>query len=423
MQPYGSIRGPVLLSLSSTAAGAAVAFISHVLFARWLGPTNYGAYAFALSWLAIAQIVALFGLPRAIVRFGSIYYSESDSDSFSSLRAWSLRVLCISVPATCAGVVLYSVLVYEGEKRGLLLAVAAVLPFVALSLLERNFLAALGRPAEGVALERFVRPVLLLLVAAVLFASATDLPSPFILIALYGLSFAAIGTIAYLRGSWTWRTSHVVSGSPLSKKWREMLLPTLFTTGMYVLLANVDRIMLGDLVGIQAVAPYNAACKVAALVTFMLQAFNAVLSPRIPALYERGQLATLRLLLARAARIVFAWNIVALLFLIVFGESILGLFGEEFRSGVVVLRTVLIGQTVSSACGSVGLLLNLTGNHVVVLRVMSGAVFLNLILNIAMIPTFGPVGAAAATAIATIFWNVMLLIYARRRVGVSPAVL
>ena len=71
------IRGSGLLS-----AGRVIALVtnlaSQVLVIRYLSTTDYGAWAYALSVVALFQVFSALGLDRATSRFVSIYQEQGE---------------------------------------------------------------------------------------------------------------------------------------------------------------------------------------------------------------------------------------------------------------------------------------------------------------------------------------------------------
>ena len=74
-------------------AGAGLAFLSHILFARWLTVASYGNYVFALSWLNVLAIVVQMGLNIAVVRLIGEYRASGNAAAIRRLAAHSDRVL------------------------------------------------------------------------------------------------------------------------------------------------------------------------------------------------------------------------------------------------------------------------------------------------------------------------------------------
>src|SRR5215212_1347190 len=71
------IRGSSLM-LVGRAISMAVTFTIQVLIVRYLTKANYGAFAYALSFVTLGQTIATLGLDRAITRFVPIYHERRD---------------------------------------------------------------------------------------------------------------------------------------------------------------------------------------------------------------------------------------------------------------------------------------------------------------------------------------------------------
>src|SRR5262249_42229366 len=56
---------------------ACTSFALNIVLVRWLGPTDYGAYAYALAWLVVLGVPALLGLDKFLVRMVAAYKARS----------------------------------------------------------------------------------------------------------------------------------------------------------------------------------------------------------------------------------------------------------------------------------------------------------------------------------------------------------
>jgi O-antigen/teichoic acid export membrane protein len=65
------------------------------------------------------------------------------------------------------------------------------------------------------------------------------------------------------------------------------------------------------------------------------------------------------------------------------------------------------------------MLLVMTGQPRQAAKWLAASALVNVGLNLALIPSFGVEGAAFATAISIVFWNVALVREIRKRLGVS----
>ena len=108
---------------------------------------------------------------------------------------------------------------------------------------------------------------------------------------------------------------------------------------------------------------------------------------------------------------------------IAFGTKILALFGIAYSAGYGALVILVCGHLVRAGTGLVADLLAVTGHHRQYAWVLAWSALLNVVLNLLLIPRFGTVGAAAATAVTMAFWNVGLWLLGRRKLGVDTSII
>ena len=100
-------------------------------------------------------------------------------------------------------------------------------------------------------------------------------------------------------------------------------------------------------------------------------------------------------------------------------KFLLGLFGEDFSNGYIALIILCIGQFFNGFCGSVGYIMQLTGNERKFQQIVMTALFVNVLLNLFLIPYYGINGAAASSAISLILWNFLSMIYIKKNLNIS----
>ena len=98
---------------------------------------------------------------------------------------------------------------------------------------------------------------------------------------------------------------------------------------------------------------------------------------------------------------------------------LLSFFGEQFVSGVLCLNILIAGQLINVLCGSVGYILNMTEYQNVFKWIIIFSVVINIVLNIALIPLHGIFGAAVASMISLILWNILSCIYVYKKFNIS----
>ena len=83
------------------------------------------------------------------------------------------------------------------------------------------------------------------------------------------------------------------------------------------------------------------------------------------------------------------------------------------------LAILCIGQLANAGIGSVAYLLIMTGHGREAATGIGVGAIVELLLSLLLIPRWGASGAAVATAISLITWNVVLAVFLWRRTGIS----
>jgi O-antigen/teichoic acid export membrane protein len=236
-----------------------------------------------------------------------------------------------------------------------------------------------------------------------------------------GSSIALIVGAIWVRGA---LAPDVAGAAPeyRTPEWLRVSLPMLLTSGMVVTMKHIDTIMLGAIVGTDASGLYYPLARISEIAALGLVSTNLIVAPMISELHSTGQRARLQRLLTLAAMVTSAITLaVAIAFWLV-GGWVLGLFGAGFVAGYPALLILLGGQIVNALCGPVGVLMNMTGSHDRAALVLTCAAALNVVLNATLIPLYGVSGAATATALSAVAWNLWMFAEVRRRQGVNPSI-
>ena len=124
--------------------------------------------------------------------------------------------------------------------------------------------------------------------------------------------------------------------------------------------------------------------------------------------------ASLDRLARSAANGIFATTVLVAAALAILGGSILGLFGDAFVVAHTPMMILVGGQVAWAAMAPASIILNMSGHQNASAKILAGAAALNGLLCIVLAPAYGATGAAVATAIATVYWNVMMVLALKR---------
>ena len=198
------------------------------------------------------------------------------------------------------------------------------------------------------------------------------------------------------------------------------LLPLTLFVGLKLLDSQVSILFLGVWATTEEVALFRVAATGAGLVAFGLTAVNMALAPQVARLYQAGEIEKLQRVITLSTRAVAIISFPVALLFIVWGEPIVSfVFGDEYVKAAMALGILCVGQLVNASAGSVGLVLNMTGNDKLTFIAALLALLINSVLAIILIPMFGLIGAAISFSVSISVWNIFLVVATKWKVGIN----
>lgn len=193
--------------------------------------------------------------------------------------------------------------------------------------------------------------------------------------------------------------------------------PMLMTSSFLMVIYWSDVIMLGIYKSEADVGVYHVVQKLTTSTNFVLASVITVFAPKVTKLYVKNDIQRLAVLANQATKIIFFVSLPILVGLLSFSNFIMGLFGDEFILGVPALILLTIAQFVNVSTGAVGELLNMTNYQKTKQKIVMTAAVVNIILNYILIPIYSINGAAIATMISIIFWNIAMVIKVKEKLN------
>lgn len=404
------------------AGGAAILYLAQILIARMLGEENYGIYV--LVWTCVLMIggMASLGMTISISRFVPEYREASDPGHLKGViffARWFPVLLATGWAVLLAGIVWLA---------GDWIASPYVIPLFIGLLCLPSFAGSDAIHGVMLAHERVIhalwplyilRPLVLLIVMAVFFWSGAE-PSgeKAMLAAVVATWFTFILQQAQIH--WLLPKSAPSTARAMKpKKWLIVSAPILLVESAYFFMSNTDILMLGLLASPTDVALYFAAVKTLALVAMVHFAIAAVTMPRFSDLYVRKDMEGFTKLFRQSVALTFWPSLGGAVVVIVFGEFILSLFGDNFVDAYSVMFIFAVGLLARAAAGPSERILNVVGQERTCAKIYMVAFIVNIIANAALIPFFGIQGAAMATSAAYILESILLVRAVRSSLGVT----
>ncbi len=202
------------------------------------------------------------------------------------------------------------------------------------------------------------------------------------------------------------------------KEWLTTSQDMMLTSGFNYILISADSLMLGLLIDTDAVGVYRIASQVAVAIVIALTAMNGILHPIVADLYANNKRQELQRIISIGANAVFAISIIGGLILYFSADLLPLLFGAEYIEPIPLLRILIFGQIFNACAGPAVLLLNMTGHQRDAAKIMAFGALLNLGLNAILITRIGIEGAAIATIITTLLWNIAAALVVWRRLRI-----
>lgn len=424
------IRGSSLL-LAGQVLSAVVNLVAQVLIVRYLSRTDYAAFAYALSIVAVTDTVATFGMARGVSRFLPLYEELGDL-----ARAAGTLILCTGTVLALGLAVLLLVTGFRGAFVGsfagdpnaaaILVLLTVLTPIHALSQLLDATFAVFARARAIFVRKYLLAPLSRLLVVGLLVLGGKGvifLTAGYVITG--GIGLVILGPFLVK----TLRERHLLSLLRRGRfvvPWREMFrftVPLLSSDITSAVLVAGSGVMLGVLSTPTDVADLRAVLPLVVTMNYVLSSFALLLVPLAARLYAHSDHVQLDRLYWRSAvwTGVLAYPVFILSVALAKPLTVL-LFGERYEAAAPVLAVLAIGQFVNTAAGQNGLLLGVFGRVRFLAVTNLAAIAMSFVLMFALIPPFAAVGAAAATSATFILLNLTRQIGLARLTDVSGVV-
>jgi O-antigen/teichoic acid export membrane protein len=416
------VRGAGVLTVIQV-AGLGLGYVSQILYARWLGTREYGIYAYVVGWTALLAALPALGLPDAALRFVPEYLARLD---WARLRGYIRGSWVISVVtglvfgAGGTAFVLALNLFRPVEYLPELIVGLWTVPLLACINLQMGLSRGIKQVAAAFAPNMVLRPLLLVAGAFLLLTFAHFLTGLMVLEA----SLLTLPLVLVVQFALFHKDLHSGGARPLYdlRPWFRVAFPLLLVNTFTLAIVQTGVIVVGALSGPVNAGLFSAAFRTASLLALILSMTNAVAAPLFAALHVRGDRAELQRLTSTVTLWSF-WSSLALgVVLVAFAEPILGLFGRDFVAARLVLAVLTLGQLVNTGTGPVAALLNMTGRQDATLRITVWTAVANVVLNVVGVRYFGIIGAAGASALALVVWNVWLWRTVSAQMGIEASI-
>lgn len=409
------IRGSSLL-LAGRLLSLVLNFGTQVMIVRYLSKTDYGAFAYALSIVALVQNAATLGLDRSITRFVPIY---EEREEYGKLFGTIVGVVGTILGLGLAAVILVvglqgtlgTALIEDEQALSILLVLVALAPIQGLDTLIVGLFAVFAKP-RAIFFRRYVlAPGLRLAVVLLLIGFGS------------GVMFLAGGYVvagASGIGVYTWMLLRELRKRGLLARFdraqfqvpaREVLaftIPLLTTDILYVVMTTTDVLLLGHYRGAVEVADFRVIGPLAVMNQVVMSSFAILFMPLAARLFAREDRDGIGDLYWQTAiwMATLSFPVFAVTFSLAQPVTVL-LYGEIYRDSGLFLALLSLGYYFNAALGFNGLTLKVFGRLRYIVSINLAAAAFNVALNLVLIPRYGALGAAIGTAATLLLHNIL----------------
>ena len=421
------IRGSNLL-LFGRGLSVAVGMAVQIIIVRYLSKEDFGAFAYALSLVSLAETISTFGLDRAVTRFLPIYEERGENAKmFGTLLLVLSCVLGLGLAMILAGAGAHAIWgdkIIGDHRAYMLLSILIVLgPVQALDNIAMGMFAVFSRPGAIFFRKHILEPALQLGVILLLVLRH----SPVGFLATGYMLAGVAGMLVY-----AWMLYRMLSDRGVFKRFRlsgivvpirevfSFTLPLLSSDLLYGVMGTTDAILLEHFRGTISVGAFRVVQPAAKMNQFVMLSFTILFTPVAARYFARKDRDGMR----RAYGQTVSWMAILgfPIFLLTFSLArpvTTALFGGQYASSALIMALLSLGYFVSTASGFNGLTLKVVGKLRAIVFINFFALILNVALNLVLIRHFGAKGAAIGTTATLLVYNAMKQAAVRMVTGVK----
>ncbi|WP_419320587.1 lipopolysaccharide biosynthesis protein [Caulobacter sp. ErkDOM-E] len=416
--------GPALI-IKVTTAG--VTFAMFVLLARWLGPLEYGRYATLFTLATFLAFLVVGGFHTLALRqLPALEHSDRPDEAIALVRDGYIAILLMAASLACialaAGAALSGL---AGPAAWVPLAALGLATPLAIAEYQSNVLRGWG----SVLLALLPRDVLwrLLVLAGIavpvlrghsLGAGVAFAITAAILLALVGAQFFLGLRRAPSEG---FSEAHKHRPAPITRLAEARWLWAAALSG--ALVPQLGVVVVGGLLSPTDAGVLFAAQRTAALLSLPLVAAEIIGGPMIAHAWAKSDPKEIQRICKLINLILFVPVSLGAIAMAALSGQILSIFRPEFSPYAYVLIILSLGTLANALCGPTGFLLLMTGNERQFVLIYSSVQIVGLGLVAAFAAYSGLIGAAIASAVSIVAWNVIVALWSRANLGIDPTIL
>lgn len=404
-----------------------IAFVTGVLIARSLGPSEYGIFSLLRTLLTVAMMLAPLGLDASLLK----YCGRADLNDPAMQRVVTL-LRCLAGVLNMLAVVLVGWLLAEPIEQHffsypgfdtLLTETALALPLLADTAIMGAVFRARGAAGMFALLTVYLQAAVRLVLVVV---AALTTPTLQVFVWINVLQVVATVSAIFIYERRQAGGPSVVSAITDLSTWRAAggVLSESFWMALSLLvygaMRHIDILSLGAWASAKDLGEYAALSTISLLVQVFPFATSQSLGPRVSKAHHAGDHAGVRAALDDYLHLAAIVSSFIFAGVAAFGERLDLVFGAKFEFSPLVCLIMPLGFLLSGTLGPTGFALSMTGRHREEFYLLAVGCAVMALLCWLLVPPFGQLGAATSVAVAFALTDVLRLLLVSKTLGFVP---
>lgn len=369
-----------------------------VLMSRGADADTFGTFSMLFSASGLFAIVAVAGQQVLLLRNWSAHALSGDLAQLKGSLIYSAVTVLVGLAVTCTGFFIVVAWMLPAELAAAATAYLASLCLVTVS-------AHLVRTAVGIFIGDGIGTMFAMAppIAYLAYLHATgaplDIGAVFWLMTLGGALVLALHS-----GVMWWKIRRDFPRLPTAhaafqtRSWTGGSLKLWVSQVLEVSNQYLDVLVVGLLLDPTAAGTYFVITRIANIFGMISAAVYLITTRHFPAAYYAGESEKLGRMLDAVSLITLIASLAGMLMILLFGENLLFLFGDQHEGHHQLLVLLCLGTVLVTGAGPAIALLNIAGEEGRYLRALAISVFMRMLGFLVLIPSMGVGGAVAASA-------------------------
>ncbi|MDT0539573.1 oligosaccharide flippase family protein [Croceitalea sp. P059] len=187
-----------------------------------------------------------------------------------------------------------------------------------------------------------------------------------------------------------------------------------------LVLIEIDKFMINQLVSIDNVAYYGVAVYIATVISVPNRAMNQITYPMTASYLNTGNHFELEHLYKKTSLTSFIASGLLLVLIVVNIEDLYTLIPKAYTNGFVIVFIIGMAKVFDSFLGNINAILYYSKYYKTVLWFGVCLALLTILLNLWLIPIYGIEGAALASFISILVFNLIKMVFVKLKFGIVP---